>query len=292
MALQRKIWRGAIAAAMGAATALGLKVDDAIVLHDSNKLTVRLLPCDAVARVAEERARRWAEFEIGLAQGLADTDSPVAALEPRVEPVPYVRDGFVVTLWTYYEAAQSRNFTPADYAHALERLHACMRQIDLPTPHFTDRIGDAQRLVESRKQTPELVDADRALLTNTLRSMRESISVRAAPEQLLHGEPHPGNVLRTNKGLVFIDLETCCRGPVEFDLAYVPEEVCMQYPSAHPQLLYECRILMLAMVAAWRSDRNDQLPNGQQEARRFLSELGAARSGATFSTPLSRWTDT
>jgi aminoglycoside phosphotransferase (APT) family kinase protein len=292
MALQRKIWRGAIAAAMGAATALGLKVDDAIVLHDSNKLTVRLLPCDAVARVAEERARRWAEFEIGLAQRLADTDSPVAALEPRVEPRPYVRDGFVVTLWTYYEAAQSRNFTPADYAHALERLHACMRQIDMPTPHFTDRIADAQRLVASRKQTPELVDADRELLTNTLRSVRESISVGGAPEQLLHGEPHPGNLLRTNKGLVFIDLETCCRGPVEFDLAYVPEEVCVQYPSSDPQLLRECRILMLAMVAAWRWDRNDQLPNGQQEARKFLSELRAARSGATFSTPLSRWTET
>ena|SRR5262249_18971606 len=55
---------------------------------------------------------------------------------------------------------------------------------------------------------------------------------------------------------------------------------------------YECRILMLAMVAAWRWDRNDQLPNGQREARRFLSELRAARSGATFSTPLSHWTDT
>jgi aminoglycoside phosphotransferase (APT) family kinase protein len=290
MPLQRKISR-AIAAAMGAAKALGLKVDDAIVLHDSNKRTVRLLPCDVVARVAEERDKRFAEFEIGLARRLADTDSSVAALDPRVEPRAYVRDGFVVTLWTYYEADRSRNFTPSDYAHALERLHACMRQIDLPTPHFTDRIAEAQALVASREQTPELVDADRELLTDTLRSVRESIIVRRAPEQLLHGEPHPGNVLRTNKGLVFIDLETCCRGPVEFDLAYVPEEVCAQYPSADPQLLHECRILMLAMVAAWRWDRNDQLPNGQQEARRFLSELRAARSGATFSTLLPRWTD-
>jgi aminoglycoside phosphotransferase (APT) family kinase protein len=292
MALQRNISRGAIAAAMGAAKVLGLKVDDAIVLHDSNKLTVRLLPCDALARVTDERGRRWAEFEVRLAQRLAETDSPVAALESRVEPGAYTRDGFVVTLWTYYEPARSRKFTPADYARALERLHACMRQIDLPTPHFTDRIADAQRLVGSPKQTPELVDADRELLTNTLRSVRESISVHAAPEQLLHGEPHPGNVLRTNTGLVFIDLETCCRGPVEFDLAYAPEEVCVLYPRAHPQLLQECRILMLAMVAAWRWDRNDQLPNGQQEARRFLSELRAALSGAPFLTPLVRWSDT
>jgi hypothetical protein len=98
MAFQRKTRRGAIAAATDAATALGLKVDDVIVLHDSNKFTLRLLPCDAVARVAEERARRWAEFEIGLAQRLADTDSPLAALKPRVEPVPYVRGGFVITM--------------------------------------------------------------------------------------------------------------------------------------------------------------------------------------------------
>ncbi len=221
----------AVAAAMGAAAALGLTVDDAIVLQESNKLAVRLLPCDVLARVAEERIKRWAEFEVELALRLAETGSPVAALEPRVAPGVYVRDGFVVTLWTYYEPVPSREFAPADYAHALERLHDCMRQIDFPTPHFTDRITDAQRLIGSRDQTPELVDADRELLSNTLRSLRQAISARGRPEQLLHGEPHPGNVLRTKKGLVFIDLETCCRGPVEFDLAYVPEEVSVLYRS-------------------------------------------------------------
>ena len=50
----------AVAAAMGAAAALGLTVDDAIVLQESNKLAVRLLPCDVLARVAEERIKRWA----------------------------------------------------------------------------------------------------------------------------------------------------------------------------------------------------------------------------------------
>ncbi len=76
MAMQPKISRGAVAAAMGVATALGLKANDAIVLHDSNKVTVRLLPCDTLARVAEERIRRWADFEVELAQRLAETESP------------------------------------------------------------------------------------------------------------------------------------------------------------------------------------------------------------------------
>lgn len=39
---------------------------------------------------------------------------------------------------------------------------------------------------------------------------------------MLHGEPHPGNVLATADGLLFVGFETCCRGPVEFDLAQEP----------------------------------------------------------------------
>ena len=56
----------ALAAAMSTASALGLAVDDAIVLHDSNTLTARLLPCDIVARVAPI-AHQVAQFEIELA---------------------------------------------------------------------------------------------------------------------------------------------------------------------------------------------------------------------------------
>ena len=266
----------AVAAAISSASALDLTVDDAIVLQDSNRLVLRLLPCDVVARVANVVHQPGAAFEVELAQRLAKTESPVAALEPRVEPRAYVRDGFVVTLWTYYEPVPPRAVAPAEYAHALERLHAGMRQIDVTTPHFTDRIAEAQWLVESRDHTPALADADRELLSNTLRSLRRAITDRGAAEQLLHGEPHPGNVLRTKKGLLFADLETCCRGPVEFDIAHVPEAVSEHYGDADQELLRECRILMLAMVAAWRWDRDDQFPNGRQAAADLLSEMQAA----------------
>jgi hypothetical protein len=260
---------------MSSASALDLTVDNTIMLHESNRLVLRLLPCDAVARVANVVHEPGAEFEVELAQRLAKTESPVAALEPRVEPRVYVRDGFVVSLWTYYEPVPPREVAPAEYAHALERLHAGMRQIDVTTPHFTDRVAEAQWLVASRDRTPALADADRELLSNTLRSLRRAITDRGAAEQLLHGEPHPGNLLRTNKGLLFADLETCCRGPVEFDVAHVPEEVSEHYPDADQELLRECRILMLAMVAAWRWDRDDQFPNRGRAAAELLSELRA-----------------
>ncbi len=76
----------AVAAALSTASALELTIDDAVVLHDSNKLALRHMPCDVLARVAH-LGHEVAQFEIELAQGLAETESPVAALEPRVEPL-------------------------------------------------------------------------------------------------------------------------------------------------------------------------------------------------------------
>ena len=136
----------AVAAAMSIASALDLTVDDATVLHNSNKLALRLLPCDVVARVAHV-GQEVARFEVDLARRLAGTESPVAALEPRVEPRAYERDGFVVTLWTYYESVAPPEASPADYAHALERLHAGMRKVDVTSAalHGSSRGGSTAR---------------------------------------------------------------------------------------------------------------------------------------------------
>jgi hypothetical protein len=59
--------RRAVAAAMSAASAAGLAAGNAVVLNDSNRLVVRLTPCDIVV--------------------------PVAGLDARVEPRVFARDG-------------------------------------------------------------------------------------------------------------------------------------------------------------------------------------------------------
>jgi len=266
----------AVAAALSTASSLGLPAVDARVLHDSNKLTLRLVPGDVLARVAPV-AHQDARFEIELAQRLAASGSPVAALEPRVEPRVYELDGFAITLWTYYEPVTSAEIAPADYADALRRLHAGMRQVDVPTPHFTDRVEEAQHLVASRDLTPALADADRELLGGTLRDLRRAIGERGPAEQILHGEPHPGNLLCTDSGLLFIDFETCCRGPVEFDIAHAPEEVGEHYPGVDPDLSRQCRMLVLAMITTWRWDRDDQFPDGRRLGMEWLSQIRAAR---------------
>ncbi|MFE1168407.1 phosphotransferase enzyme family protein [Nocardiopsis sp. NPDC058789] len=267
-------WERAVASATAVATSLGLRTDDAVVLHRSNRLTLRLSPCDVLARVAPV-GHGAARFEVGLALRLAATGSPVAALDPRVAPDVHERDGFEVTLWTHHAGPPE---VPApEYADALARLHLGMRALDLPTPHFTDRVDQARRLVADPDRTPELAAPDRTLLTDTLDELEQAITGRRAPDQLLHGEPHPGNLLATERGPLFVDLETCCRGPVEFDLAHAPDEVAAHYPDADPDLLRLCRLLVLAMITTWRWDRDDRFPDGRRVGTAWLDRLRTER---------------
>jgi aminoglycoside phosphotransferase (APT) family kinase protein len=257
---------------MSTAAARGLVVEDAVVLNDSNKLTLRLLPCDVLARVAPS-ADQVAQLEIDLARRLAD-ESPVALLDPRVEPLAHERDGFVITLWSYYPPAAPVG--PTAYARALARLHAGLRALDIAVPHVSERVERAQRLLADRDRTPALADADRELLTRTLRRLRRVLGEHGGAVQLLHGEPHPGNLLSTTDGPRFIDFETCCRGPVEFDLAHAPDEVGDHYPGVDHQLLSACRLLVLAMITTWRWDRDDELPDGRRLGEQWLAQLRAA----------------
>lgn len=282
----------AVEAARTTASALGLQVDDAVVVHNSNRIAVRLMPCDVLARVGPFAWKATLRFEAEVARRLAETDGPVAELEPRVEARLYVRGAFAITLWTYYEPMAPAEIGPAEYARAVARFHASLRQIDVKAPHFTDRVADAQREVADRQRTPELLPADRELLANALSRLSSAISERGTGEQLLHGEPHVGNLLRTRKGLLFIDLETCCRGPVEFDIAHglLPnedghmlstDEVLPHYPGAKRDVIERSRTLIWAMITTWRWCRDDELPNrdywrveGLNQLRKELARYG------------------
>ena len=141
--------RRAVAAAMSTASALDLAVDDAVVLNDSNRLVVRLMPCDIVARVTPMTHFASAEREVELVQRLAETDSPVAALDPRVEPRVFVRDGFEIAMWTYFEPVQSRDAS-AGRLRARARASSCRPAADRchdAALHGSSR-GDATRRCE------------------------------------------------------------------------------------------------------------------------------------------------
>ncbi len=284
--------RLAVAAARSVVSAFGLAADDVVTISNSNRLVVRLMPCDVVARVTSPEAlapaaaratwlsgegyRARLATEVELVRRLAEYGSPVAGLEARVEARVFMQDGFAITVWCHFEPVRQM-LRPAEYAAALERLHSGLRQIDVATPHFTDRLAATEHDVGSRDVTPDLADSDRSFLADTLQELREAVLTRSATEQILHGEPHAGNVLKTKNSPLFIDFEDIVRGPVEFDLAWVPREVSRHYPGVDQELLNDCRGLVLAIIAAHRWSRGDQHPSGKQSGVAFLDALRAGR---------------
>lgn len=272
----------AVEAGRAVALELGLQVDDVVVVHDSDRVALRLLPCDVLARVAPSMHLAEAEFEVQVARRLADVDAPVAGLDPRAGSRVHVRGGFAVSLWTYYEPV-GPEIAPADYADVLMRHHAALRRVDLDAPHFTDRVAAALGAVNDRERSPELPDADREFLADTLSGLSAAIGVDGAGDRLLHGEPHPGNLLNTRRGPLLVDLATCCRGPVEFDLAHAPEEVAEHYAGSDPDLTRRCRALNWAMFSAWRWRRDDQMPDRDhwraEGLDRVRAVLGRRRAG-------------
>lgn len=192
--------RRAVTAAISVVASLDLAVDDAVVLNDSNRMVARLPPCDIVARVSP---MGWfsAAREVELARRLAEeTDATVAGLDPRVEPGVHEHDGFEIAMWTYFEPAQSGELAPADYAGELERLHGALRQVDVSAPHFTDRLAEIRRWLADPDFTPELTDEDQELLADRIANPGPLFLNGGAAEQLLHGEPHPWNVLSRRTG--------------------------------------------------------------------------------------------
>lgn len=264
------------AAALSVATSLGLPSDEAVVLFNSNKLALRLTPCDVLARVTHDRLE--AQLELDRARTLADAGCPVGDVQPGVPSLVHGRDGFAVTLWEYHDPS-THPVSAESYAGALTRLHAGMRTVDLPSRRFTDRIAEAHHVVSL---SPELADADRVLLEGRLTGLRQAIDEFGAAEQLIHGEPHPGNLLGTRHGPVFIDFETLCRGPIELDLAHVPETASDHYPGADQELLALCRELVLAMIAAWRWQFDDEFPDREYWRNALLHAL---REGLPWPSP-------
>lgn len=173
----------AVAAAMSIASSLGLRVDDAAVLNNSNRLVLHLMPADVVVRVALVTHFASAALEVELVSQLAGF--PVAGLDPRVGPRMFASDDFEITFWEHVDPVQARTVPTAEYVEALVTLHAGLRRAALAAPHVRDRIVATLKFVTSRNVTPDLPDEDRTLLLSTMHDLGTSIVAPAASEQLL-----------------------------------------------------------------------------------------------------------
>jgi hypothetical protein len=89
---------------------------------------------------------------------------------------------------------------------------------------------------------------------------------------VLHGGPHSYNVLATPAGLRWIDFETCCRGPLEADLAYLGEAGTRR-AGVDPELLALAGLMLRISVAAICWCDPDRHPRLREAAEYHLASL-------------------
>lgn len=95
--------------------------------------------------------------------------------------------------------------------------------------------------------------------------LRPFLEAPNGPTQPLHGDVHPGNLIPTRDGLVWIDFEEVCRGPIEWDLGlmdmYDAADTIDAHHRADPDTLARCtdlrRLHVGLCLVAFRDDLGD-----------------------------------
>lgn len=229
----------------------GYLADDPVILQETNNTVVWLRPHAIIAKVG-----KWAHSEEALlrehAVGVALTanDAPIAPPVAGIEPGYDSETGFLVTLWQRLEHDSEHEIDPTELAESLRQLHRGLARYQGEMPSFRLGVLRARAALEDVRMGA-LPPQDRAMLGAAFDRLLGEVEAHTFVEQALHGEPHDGNLLATPSGLRWIDLEAMCVGPLEWDLAFLPEEALAGFPEADIELLLPLRTLNSARVASW-----------------------------------------
>ncbi len=244
----------AVEAAVGVAAAYGIAATDPLVLSASNNVVVHLAPAPLVAKVAAEwkpeASRRRLARELDVAGHATARGAPVVA--PSVDPPagPHHLGGFELTFWEYVEQAP-RKVGADELAEAVRAFHRAIDDYPDELPSFEAAIDGARALLADDRRLPLLSARDRALLRRADARLTEKLSSLSWRTRALHGQPHEGNSRATEKGVILLDLEDACLGPVEWDLAYLPDASVEAFDNVRADLLSVLRQTVSFCVAAW-----------------------------------------
>jgi hypothetical protein len=257
-------------AAVLAATRLGLRSTQAVVLRDTNNLVVWLAPEPVVVKVGREpRLSR----ERQIATALTQAGAPVIGPAPGLPGGVHEQAGHYMTFWVYMPQPQPVPDAGA-FARALADLHAHLQRLPrshlVDLPRFTEQLDEALRILRDPQRAHSLAAKDRAMLhrlaeqcLSRLRQIRD--------DHVLHGAAHMDNVLVDRESVVFIDFESVCLGPIEWDLAHQPAETAAVYPAPLDGPVFEaCRLAAGVKTAAfcWAdAERGDLREHAEYQTR-------------------------
>lgn len=115
-----------------------------------------------------------------------------------------------------------------------------------------EKLGQTRAVLADDQMMSALPEAERSMLRTAFDRLGSELDERRGyVEQPLHGEPHRANLLSTPEGLRWIDLEGACTGPLEWDLAFLPDAAIAVFAAVDFEMLDLLRTLNSARVATW-----------------------------------------
>jgi hypothetical protein len=215
----------ALAAARAVALAHSVACEDAVVVAAGSNVLVHLKPAPVVARVMTGTAvlhddvERWLAGEVAVgaflgARGLAVSPTDVLA------PGPHQHEGLWMTFWEFVEHDASRPLPRADeLGGSLRELHAALAGFPGELGPLSDVRDWLDGLLAELHPSPRLTAQDRDLLRSRLQELSPTVFESSLPAQAIHGDASMSNLLSTDDGLIWNDLEDACVGPVHWDVA-------------------------------------------------------------------------
>jgi thiamine kinase-like enzyme len=213
----------AVQAASEVARSQGLIFDRTVLLQDVSNAIFRLEPTEVVARVATTTGTlrpgdRWFVREVAIARYLTAAGAAIIPVSSAIDPGPYSHLGLVMSFWQYVQVLPMSQ----DLHQAGQRLRQCHDILK----GFKEILPVLGLITEAQEVLNQWIAASKFNYFNAqdaemlVRIGQRSVDrLQQMPHQPIHGDPHLGNVLNTNLGLLWTDWEDAFMGPIEWDLA-------------------------------------------------------------------------
>ena len=214
-----------IAAVARLAASHRVRFDELVVLKDGSNLLVHLAPVPVVLRVATFTAQirleplPWLQREADLVSYLASVGAAVMTPSDAIPVGPHIVGGWAMSAWRYVDHRPGEIPDDRSALAALDELHEAMRGYPGDLPLLNPAADDLDRAI-AFGVGQGLFSSDQADDIRGRRDVAFGEVVAVAPDrQALHGDAFAQNSLVTDHGIVWIDFEDCCSGPLVWDHA-------------------------------------------------------------------------
>jgi Ser/Thr protein kinase RdoA (MazF antagonist) len=167
--------------------------------------------------------------------------------------------------------------------HALSKLHGLLERLSpalkLSLPSYMQELNFVRSLLVDQAALPSLASADREMLSSTFDRLQDRLDqlVPVSTWRVIHGSPHQYNMLVVSDEPAFIDFETTCVGPREWDLAHLNADVDQQFArSMQAEVLSLCRQMTsvkTATLCAADIDRGDMREHAEYHLARIREDV-------------------